>query len=123
MQVVMNEACSVSRTEEGLEKALMEIRSLRDRYREIAIDDHGRRFNTDLLEALELECLLGLAEAILISALARRESRGAHFRQDYPERDDENWLKHTLIRRDEGGCTLSYKPVTITRFPPKPRTY
>jgi succinate dehydrogenase / fumarate reductase flavoprotein subunit len=123
MQMVMNEACSVSRTGEGLEKALREIRSLRDRYQEIAIDDHGRRFNTDLLEALELECLLGLAEAILISALARKESRGAHFRQDYPERDDKNWLKHTLIRRDKGGCTLSYKPVTITRFPPKPRTY
>jgi succinate dehydrogenase / fumarate reductase flavoprotein subunit len=70
-----------------------------------------------------LESLLTLAHTILVSALAREESRGAHFREDFPERDDENWLKHTLVRETQAGPRLSYKPVTITRFEPKPRVY
>ena len=87
------------------------------------MDDKGRRFNTDLLEALELESLLYLGEAILVSALSREESRGAHFREDYPERDDRNWLKHTLVEKTETGPRLFSKPVTITRFKPQPRVY
>jgi succinate dehydrogenase / fumarate reductase flavoprotein subunit len=75
------------------------------------------------LEAIELGCLLDLAEVTAESALARRESRGAHSREDYPDRDDENWLKHTLAYRASDGVELKYKPVTITRFEPKPRTY
>ncbi|MCK5724131.1 MAG: succinate dehydrogenase/fumarate reductase flavoprotein subunit, partial [Gammaproteobacteria bacterium] len=81
------------------------------------------RFNTDLLEALELESLLGLADVILASAIARKESRGAHFREDYPIRDDKNWLKHTLAQKTDNGPRLFYKPVTITKFEPKPRVY
>jgi succinate dehydrogenase / fumarate reductase flavoprotein subunit len=123
MQRTMTEYCSVFRHKAGLVKSLEVIRGLTNRQKYITIDNKGVRFNTDLLEAFELESLLGLAETILVSAIAREESRGAHFREDYTERDDENWLKHTLIRKTEDGPRLSYKPVTITRFEPKPRVY
>jgi succinate dehydrogenase / fumarate reductase, flavoprotein subunit len=123
MQAIMTEACSVFRSREGLGKALEAIGALKKKYGKIAIDDHGLRFNTDLLEALELGSLLHLAEAILLSAEAREESRGAHFREDFPERNDEKWLKHTLVQRTEDGERLFYKPVRITRFEPKPRVY
>ena len=123
MQNVMMEHCSVFRQEEGLSRAREGIKLLIDRYREVTIDNRGGRFNTDLLEALELESLLGLADVILASAIARKESRGAHFREDYPIRDDQNWLKHTLAQRTDNGPRLFYKPVTITKFEPKPRVY
>ena len=87
------------------------------------IDNKAENYNTDLTDAIELESLIGIAEAILQSAQARTESRGAHFREDYPERNDTDWLKHTLIRKTDSGPEISYKPVTITRFQPKPRTY
>ena len=83
----------------------------------------GEMTGAELLTALELGYLLDLAEVTAVSALARQESRGAHSREDYPERDDENWLKHTLAYQTNGSVTLKYKPVTITRFEPKPRTY
>jgi succinate dehydrogenase / fumarate reductase flavoprotein subunit len=123
MQQVMTESCSVFRHKDGLDRALEVVQDLVRRYEHVAIDDTGQRFNTDLLEACELESLLTLAHTILVSALAREESRGAHFREDFPERDDGNWLKHTLIRKTPAGPRLSYKPVTITRFEPKPRVY
>ena len=123
MQNVMMEHCSVFRQEEGLSKAHSVITSLKDRYDGVAIDNRECRFNTDLLEALELESLLGLADVILASAIARKESRGAHFREDYPVRDDQNWLKHTLAQRTDDGPRLFHKPVTITKFEPKPRVY
>ena len=123
MQQLMTESCSVFRNEKDLKNALSDLEHLKDRYRNVTIDNRSDGFNSDLLEAMELECLLGLAETILISALARQESRGAHFREDYPERDDKNWLKHTLIRKTDSGPEISYKPVTITRFEPKVRTY
>ena len=123
MQKIMMENCSVFRDRDRLSKALTEIRRLQEEYKKVVIDDPGSRFNTDLLEALELESLLGLAEVIIVSALGREESRGAHFREDYPERDDRNWLKHTLIRKTDQGLESSYKPVTITRFQPKARAY
>ncbi len=123
MQELMTRSCSVFRNEEDLKKALSELEDLKDRYQNVKIDDRGDSFNSDLLEAMELERLLGLAETILISALARQESRGAHFREDYPKRDDKNWLQHTLIRQTDSGPEISYKPVTITRFEPKVRTY
>jgi succinate dehydrogenase / fumarate reductase flavoprotein subunit len=75
------------------------------------------------MEALELESLLGLAETVVLSALNRQESRGAHLREDFPERDDQNWLKHTLVKRGDRGPELFYKPVNIKTFEPKPRTY
>lgn len=123
LQELMTEHCSVFRNEKDLQKALDELGGLKERYQRIVVDDHGKAFNTDLMDAVELESLLGLAEAILVSAEARKESRGAHFREDYPERDDKNWLKHTLIRKSDTGHRVSYKPVTITRFEPKARVY
>jgi succinate dehydrogenase / fumarate reductase flavoprotein subunit len=123
LQEAMTWNCAVFRKEDTLKKVIGEIRSLKERFAEVVIDDKGMRFNYDLLGALELECQLGLAEAIAVSALARTESRGAHYREDYPERDDENWLKHTLIQRTEGEPRVFYKPVSLGRFQPKPRTY
>jgi len=123
MQRLMTDRCSVFRTKDDLEAALKAIAQLKDQYGEVSVDDKGAVFNTDVLEALELESLLTLAEVTLVSALAREESRGAHFRQDFPERDDQNWLKHTLVRKTAEGPQVSFKPVTITRFQPKPRTY
>ncbi|HTS14233.1 MAG TPA: hypothetical protein VMH24_01095, partial [Candidatus Sulfotelmatobacter sp.] len=93
------------------------------RFARVRVQDGGAVFNTDLLEAREVGYLLDCAEATVHSALARTESRGAHYREDHPERDDAGWLKHTLATRAEGGPTLAYKPVSITRFQPKPRTY
>lgn len=123
MQEILTDRCSVYRHEEDLEEALEELKKLKERYKEVKIDDHGTAYNTDLLDALELESLLGLAEVILISAKNRRESRGAHYREDFPDRDDTAWLKHTLVRRTENGEEVFYKPVVITRFQPKARTY
>jgi succinate dehydrogenase / fumarate reductase flavoprotein subunit len=123
LQDVMTDYVGVYRTQEGLEKGLAQVRDLRTRYARIHLDDKGRRFNTDLLEAWELGCMLDLAEATAAAALARTESRGAHSRVDYPERDDENWLKHSLAYRTDDGIRLDTKPVTITRFTPKPRVY
>jgi succinate dehydrogenase / fumarate reductase flavoprotein subunit len=123
LQVAMTDHVGVYRTQEGLEKGLAEVRGLRARYARIRLDDRGRRFNTDLLEAWELGCMLDLAEATSAAALARQESRGAHSRVDFPERDDADWLKHSLAFRTLDGVDLRYKPVTITRYQPKPRVY
>jgi succinate dehydrogenase / fumarate reductase flavoprotein subunit len=121
-QLMMNDI-GVFRIEEEMKRAVADIRALRERYRHVTLEDKGREFNTELLEALELGYLLDLADVTAESALARQESRGAHSREDYPKRDDENWLKHTLAYRVDGGVELRFKPVTITRFEPKPRKY
>ncbi|NLI80874.1 MAG: succinate dehydrogenase flavoprotein subunit [Deltaproteobacteria bacterium] len=123
LQKTMTENCSVFRREGSLEKALTEIRRLMDQYRRVKVDNRGKRFNADLLEALELESLLGLAEVIVVSAKARQESRGAHYREDFPERDDGGWLKHTLVRKTGEDPEVFFKSVRITRFEPKARTY
>lgn len=123
LQELMMTGCSVFREERGLKKALDGVRDLEQRSLNISIDNSGNRFNTDLMDALELQNMLPLAEAIVASALNRTESRGAHSREDYPERDDEHWLKHTLIQKTDSGVTITGKPVTITRFQPKPRAY
>ncbi len=123
MQEVMMDNVGVFRVEDQMQAAVDKVRELQARYRRVGLQDRGKRFNTELLEAIELGYLLDLAEVTAVSALARRESRGAHSREDVPERDDENWLKHTLAYRSKGGIELKYKPVTITRFEPKPRTY
>ena len=123
LQETMMDNVGVFRIEEQMQAAIDKIHELQERYRRISLQDKGKRFNTELLEAIELGYLLDLAEVTAESALARQESRGAHSREDYPERDDENWLKHTLAYRTDSGVELRYKPVSITRFEPKPRTY
>jgi succinate dehydrogenase / fumarate reductase flavoprotein subunit len=123
MQQTMTEHCSVFRDKEGLDKASRAIQDLLFRYENVSIDHKGRRFNTDVTEAIELESLLQLAQKIVLCAAAREESRGAHYREDYQERDDRNWLKHSLIQKTGEGPRIFSKPVTITRFQPKPRVY
>jgi len=123
LQATMTENIGVFRIESQMQAAVDKVHELQERYRRAGIQDRGKTFNTELLEAIELGYLLDLAEVTAESALARTESRGAHSREDYPDRDDENWLKHTLAYRTESGVQLKYKPVTITSFEPKPRTY
>jgi succinate dehydrogenase / fumarate reductase flavoprotein subunit len=123
LQVEMMDKAGVFRTGDALNQARGTIRQLRDAYTHVAIQDKGKVFNTDLLEALELGYLLDCAEAIVEGAATRTESRGAHLREDYPNRDDAEWLKHTLAYRTSGGIQMRYKPVVITRFEPKERKY
>jgi succinate dehydrogenase / fumarate reductase flavoprotein subunit len=123
MQQVMTAQVGVFRTADQLEAAKKTLADLKARYQHVALADHTKKFNTELLEALELGYLLDLAEATAVSATVRTESRGAHARVDYPNRDDKNWLKHTLIYRKDGKFELKYKPVVITRFEPKERKY
>jgi succinate dehydrogenase / fumarate reductase flavoprotein subunit len=123
MQEVMMAQVSVVREAAGMTEAKREIARLRSAYHHVAIDDHGTQYNTDLLEAHELGCMLDCAEAIIEGALAREESRGAHYREDFQKRDDVNWLAHTLVSRTSGGLELRKKPVTITEFQPKERKY
>ncbi len=125
LQETMFARCSVYRSGPLLAQAWGEVHELRERARRLVVDDKGRRYNTDLGEALELGFLLDCAEATVASAQARTESRGAHAREDFPERDDVDWLKHTFAYRWSDGAPphLAYRPATITRFEPKPRTY
>ena len=123
MQEMMMDNVSVFRTADGLKAALAKIGELKDRYLNISVQDKGKCFNRDLLDALELGNMLDLAEIIAMGALYREESRGAHSREDFPQRDDEKFLKHTMVRRTEDGPQIFDKPVTITRFEPKERTY
>jgi succinate dehydrogenase / fumarate reductase flavoprotein subunit len=124
LRAVMMDNVSVFRTEEGLKQALAVIRELQERYARIGLTDRGERFNRELLDVLELGHMLDLAEVITVSALNRRESRGAHSREDYPARNDREFLVHTLARPGaDGRPTLATKPVTITRFQPKERKY
>jgi Succinate dehydrogenase/fumarate reductase, flavoprotein subunit len=124
LQQSMMENASVFRTGELLSKQVEVLKELMDRYKNIAIDDKGEAYNTELVEALELGYLLEVSEALVHSALNRTESRGAHAREDYPERDDRNWLKHTLAYKvEDGKVAFRYKPVVLGRFEPKARTY
>jgi len=120
---LMMDNVGVFRTAPMMAAAVSGVAEIKARYAHVRVRDTGRVFNTDLLEARELGYLIDCAEAMATSAIERRESRGAHSRDDYPERDDVNFLAHTLAYRGEAGPSLRYKPVTITRFEPKPRTY
>ncbi|HEY8431623.1 MAG TPA: FAD-binding protein, partial [Sandaracinaceae bacterium] len=120
----MDKYCAVFRDEEGLTTALETVRRLKEEAKTVAIDDKGTVFNQDCLGALELQFMLDNAECIVLGALERKESRGAQYRTDYPERNDEQWLKHINITRGEDGTPqISYSPVTITRWEPAERKY
>jgi succinate dehydrogenase / fumarate reductase flavoprotein subunit len=109
----------IFRTQKSMTEAFETVRDLTERAPHVFVQDRGKVFNTDLIQALELQCLLEVAETIVAGALAREESRGSHYRSEFPRRDDANWLKHTLTYRTPDGPSLRYAPVTITRFPPK----
>jgi succinate dehydrogenase / fumarate reductase flavoprotein subunit len=141
----MDANAQVFRTEDSLEQALSDIRALARRYRNVSVQDKSRAFNTDLLEAVELGFLLDLAEVVVLGSLLRKESRGGHFREDYPLRDDANYMRHTLAYRrplDDDGAdgdpsgpfslssvsgdyrvVIGSKPVTQTRYQPMERKY
>ncbi len=123
MQALMMDNVGVFRTEEGIQSALTRVRELQECAQDITVMDKGKRFNTDILEAIELQNLLDLAEVTAASALARQESRGAHSREDHKDRDDENWLTHTYATKVDGKVSLEYAPVSITIHHPKERTY
>jgi len=123
MRRIMNTKVWIFRKGDQLESALKEIRELKQKFRNIKVEDKSAPFNLGLASAIQLDFMLDLAEVTIISALARTESRGAHSRRDYPKRDDENWLKHTLAYCTKGGPRLEYAPVTITKWPPAARTY
>jgi fumarate reductase flavoprotein subunit len=119
----MEEGAGIFRTEASLQETCTEIEKLKGRYQQVGIEDHSLSFNTELEAALELENLLDCAEAVAYSALHRQESRGSHQRSDYPKRDDEHYLKHSLAYRTEGEPRIEYLDVVITRWPPKERVY
>jgi len=124
MQRTMEESAGIYRARDSLAKAVDTLRELQERFGAIALADHSRTFNTELIGALELANMLDVAESIVHAALQREESRGAHQRTDFPARDDVRFLAHSLVHRDaDGSCRVEYLPVTITRWPPGERVY
>jgi succinate dehydrogenase / fumarate reductase, flavoprotein subunit len=140
LQQSMDNNAAVFRTEETLKQALTDIHQLKERYARITVQDKGKRYNSDLLEAIELGFLLELAEVTVVGALNRKESRGGHAREDYPNRDDTNYMRHTMAYKvlkggseATGGSNtvgdllsdirLDYKPVVQTRYEPMERKY
>jgi succinate dehydrogenase / fumarate reductase flavoprotein subunit len=127
LQQTMDNNAAVFRTEETLKQALTDIHALKERYSRITVQDKGKRFNSDLLEAIELGFLLELAEVTVVGALNRKESRGGHAREDYPNRDDVNYMRHTMAYKQGSDLlsdiALDFKPVVQTRYEPKERKY
>jgi succinate dehydrogenase / fumarate reductase flavoprotein subunit len=119
----MTQHCGVFRTEELMREGLQQLQQLQQQYSQVYLDDKDSCWNTEIVEALELRSLMIVGQLILTSALNRQESRGAHFREDYPERDDANLLKHTMAYYSPAGIDLQYRPVTITMFEPQERKY
>ena len=120
----MNTHLAVYRDQHGMETALEKLKELKTRYSGVVVHDKGKTFNTNLIFTLELGFMLDCAEAIILGALERKESRGAHTRTDMPDRDDANWLKHILISRtDDGEPDVAYQDVTITQWEPQVRSY
>ena len=123
MKKVMFDDIGIYRSEKGMKDALEKIGELKERFKQVRVTDTGKIFNTEMLNAWELGNMLEVAEVIGECALNRRESRGGHSREDYPERDDRNWLKHTLVWKKNGKTVIDYKPVVITKYQPKARVY
>ena len=123
MKHVMFDQVGIFRTGAGMQQALAKVRELKERLKNVRVEDHGKVFNTNLMNTWELGNLLDLAEVVTVCAINRTESRGAHARDDFPKRDDVNWLKHTLTWVKEGEIKISYKPVVVTKYQPKERVY
>ena len=123
MGVTMNEHVAVFRTDDGMQTARKKLQELQDRYNRVPVQDKGSVFNTNLIFTLELGFMLDCAETIAVSALERKESRGAHFLLEKPERDDENWIKHIAVQQTPDGPQLEYTPVTVTQWQPQVRSY
>ncbi len=123
LNAVMEESCGIFRNKERLTKCLDKVRELKQRYGRVALSDKGEFFNNELLYVLELGKMLTVSEAIVLGALNRQESRGSHFRTDFPARNDNDWLKHTLIYREAGELKIRYRDVNITKFKPEERKY
>jgi fumarate reductase flavoprotein subunit len=126
MHETMENSAGIFRDETSLKQACDTLSELSDRFQDVAIDDHTLSFNTELTAALELGYMLDVAQTLVHAALARRESRGSHQRTDHSERDDEQFLKHSMATFDPAAPStprIDYKPVTITKWPPGKRTY
>jgi succinate dehydrogenase / fumarate reductase flavoprotein subunit len=123
MQREMTLRCSVFRDKAGLLVALEKIRELKGRLANVGLTSRGKRFNFELEEAFEVENMLKAAEATVFAAVHREESRGAHYRSDFPQRNDKTWLRHSLVFPTDEGLKVDFKAVSVTRFAPKPRTY
>jgi len=123
MKKVMFDLVGIYRNEKDMQTAIDKVHELQERYKHVKLMDTGKIFNTELINVWELGNMLELAEVIVVSALNRKESRGGHSREDYPKRDDKDWLKHTLITKQPDGIKIGYKPVTITKYQPKERVY
>ncbi|HLG26074.1 MAG TPA: succinate dehydrogenase/fumarate reductase flavoprotein subunit, partial [Candidatus Gracilibacteria bacterium] len=123
LQVTMEESAGIIRGEKPLREALEKIPDLRDRTKKIGLKNKQKVFNQELTAKLELDGMLNLAETVLLSAINRTESRGAHFREDYPHRDDQNFLIHQMASMQNGRINIEKQPVTITRWQPAERNY
>ena len=119
----MNKHLAVYRDQKGMEQAKSDLAELKNRYSSVIVQDKNKIFNTNLIFTLELGFMLDCAETTIIGALERKESRGAHTRTDMPDRDDENWLKHIVVRQIDGKPKVDYVPVNITKWQPQERKY
>jgi succinate dehydrogenase / fumarate reductase flavoprotein subunit len=123
MKKVMFDDVGIYRNEKGMAEALEKVKALQERFKDVRVTDTGRIFNTELLNMWELGNMLEVAEVVAACALNRKESRGGHSREDFPERDDQEWMKHTLAWKKDGKVAIDYKPVVVTKYQPKKRVY
>ena len=123
LNVAMESGCGVFREQDSMQATVETIAQLKGRYADVGLGDTSRVFNTEIVNALELGNMLDVAEVVAVSATARTESRGAHTRTDYPTRNDQDFLKHSVVHFAPDGPRIDYKPVTITRWQPEERKY